>query len=338
MKHYVLGNPELCPVDSRPSKPGRLKHIEVILSDENEKASAEVVIEFYRALNTLIEDHTYVVNLCVPTEQPAGGPMYWSGRTAIFWGDLENTWSLNGPHKTWASQVLSQSPRSILVGGAIFVLARLRCADQTAVAVHPNFKAAALENGITSCGRGTSLAFEGSAHSAATRLSALKLLSEFVSIDHGEHLADLLRAYIGLSEPQYKHESQLATRLVRRAKGDQLILRVLDTMLDNIEDPIRISDLAAKVKTSTRQLQRQFLKKTGTKLLATYKELRLERAHSLLRLTDMTQIEISVATGFSSSVALARAFFEHYNTRPENIRTQRFHGNDGTLMAKHTQF
>ena len=305
---------------------GRTKHIDVILRDASQTASAAVVVEFYQALNTLVEGHTYLVNLRVVAEKSVGGPLHWTGRTAVFWGDLENSWNFDDRERSWTSQVLSLSSRTVFVGGAVLLLAKFGLDNSTPVAVHPNFQAAAMEHGLADCGAGTCRAGDGKVNSATTRLSALRLLSEFVSSDHGEHLAAELRSYIGLAEPMQKFESQIAARLIRRAKGDQMVVRVLDEMLRNIEDPLKIPDLSELVQTSTRQLQRRFLNRTGAKLLTTYTELRLERARSLLRYTDMPLIEISTATGFSSTVAMARAFFNVYRIRPESIRNQRFVG------------
>ncbi|WP_298856191.1 helix-turn-helix domain-containing protein [uncultured Ruegeria sp.] len=326
MKHYVLANDHANLAKTEPEAPERQKHIEVILSDKRALASAEIIVEFYQALNSLIEDYTYVVNLRVAGNEAVGGPLYWAGRAAIFWGDLENNWDVAGPRRIWISQVLNLSSRTILVGGAVLLLTQLGRADRNSVAVHPNFAAAALESGLVDSGTGICLTTDGGPHSATSRLSALRLFSEFVSVDHGEHIADSLRSYIGLTEPTQKHESRLAARLVHRAKGDHLVMRTLNAMQENIEEPLTISDLSYVLKTSTRQLQRRFLCKTGAKLLSTYKELRLERAKNLLQFTNMSQIEISAATGFSSTVALKRAFQRSFETTPDDIRNRRFFG------------
>ncbi|NOD32900.1 helix-turn-helix domain-containing protein [Ruegeria atlantica] len=326
MKHYVLANDRADLAKTGPEVPERIKYIDVILSDTRALASAEIVVEFYHALNSLVENCSYVVNLRVSGNDSVGGPLYWAGRTAIFWGDLENNWDVSGSRRTWISQVLNLSSRTVLVGGAVLLLVQMGRAGRHIVAVHPNFAAAALESGLESCGAATHLAADGHPHSATSRLSALRLLSEFVSIDHGEHIADALRSYIGLTEPTQKYESRLAARLVHRAKGDLLVVRTLDAMQENIEDPLTISDLSRLLKTSTRQLQRRFLSKTGAKLLSTYKDLRLERAQNLLQFTNMSQIEISAATGFSSPVALKRAFQRCYKTSPDDVRDRRFMG------------
>ncbi|WP_170337094.1 helix-turn-helix domain-containing protein [Ruegeria arenilitoris] len=333
MKHYVLKNGQDHLARTASTTAERIQQIDVILADPDARASAEMVVDFYRALNDLIEDHTYFVNIRVFAEDPVDGPLYWAGRTAIFWGDLRTRWHFEGRDLAWASQILNLSSRTVLVGGAVLLLAQAGHADKTMAAIHPNFTAAAREGGLRDGGRSAHLSSDGRKHSASSRLSALRLLSDLVSQDHGEHLADTLRGYIGLTEPRRKCESQLAHRLIQRSGADPLVRQALETMLEHVEDPLRIPDLSKVLGTSTRQLQRRFLSKTGVKLLTTYRELRLERAHSLLRHTDMSHREISTATGFSSVTALGRSFRSHYRITPESVRNQRFAGQLSEINA-----
>lgn len=326
MKHYVIRNGPNRSNNLTQETRDRKIFVDVILPDPKARGSAEMVVEFYQALNKLVDDYTYVVDMRLPAQEFAGGPLHWKSRVAVFWGDIDTAWSIQGSEKSWIPQVIGLSPRSILVGGAVFLLAQTGRAYGAEAAVHPNFVTAARETGIRHCGTGTCMATAGRVHSATSRLSALRLMSNFVSLDHGEHLAETLRGYIGLSEPKQQYQSRIAARLIHRSGGDDLVALVLDTMLEHIEDPLRITDLSEIAQTSTRQLQRRFLNKTGAKLLTTYSDLRLERADSLLRHTDMTRLEIATATGFSSVSALCRKFRYRYRISPEHVRSQRFTG------------
>ncbi len=326
MKHCVLGNDHAHLAKAAPGRPTREQQIEIILGDPGARASAEMVVEFYRALNDLVEGYTYVTTIRTIGEDTAGGPLHWAGRTAIFWGDIYKSWQFGAQGKAWIAQVLNLSSRSVLVGGAVFLLAQTVRPNNAVASIHPNFSAAAQEVGLIDSGTGTYRPPDSRAHSAATRLDALRLLSDYVSRDHGEHLAQSLCGYIGLAEVKPATASHLATRLIRRSSADPMVRQVIEKMQSNLEDPLRIPDLSRALGTSTRQLQRRFLSKTGVKLLTTYRELRLERAHSLLRFTDMPQLEVSAATGFSSVTALARAFRSYYNTTPESVRNRRFSG------------
>ena len=248
------------------------------------------------------------------------------GRTAIFWGDIHMTWRGEPWDRARLSQVLNLAPRSILVGGSVLLLAQSGRTDEPIAAIHPNFSAAARETGLADCHRSTHRSPDGRVHSAATKLSALRLLSEFVALDHGEHLAETLRGYIGLTEGTRGCTSQLATRLIQRSGADPMVRLAIENMLNNVEEPLAITDLSEAVGTSTRQLQRRFRSKTGAKLLITYRELRLEHACHLLRYTDMSPREISTATGFSSASAMDRSLRDHCNTSVDKVRSERFTG------------
>ncbi len=326
MKHYVIQNCHAGAAQIANVAKERPHHIEVILRCQEDRASAELVVEFFHALNKLIAKKAYVVTASVVATDKVGGPLDWAGRTAVFWGDLESAWCPAGDQKLWVSQVMNLSPRVILVGAAVMLLAQMAGSEPRAAAVHATFEAAAFEQGIVSCGASTCLATDGRLHSANTRISALGLLSELVSDDHGQHIADALRRYVGLSEPGKKTESQIANRLIGEAKGDEVVIHTLATMLTHIEDPLSISELAATVGTSVRQLQRRYLGKTNAKLLDTYKELRLERVGILLKYTDMPFAEVAAATGFSSRSAMSRSFFKHFKSTPEESRKRRYLG------------
>ncbi len=323
MKHYVLGNDQARPANRAFE---RTRYIDVFLNDTKAKASAEMIAEFFDALNDLVEDHIYVVNVRTAAAGAAGDPLHWAGRTAIFWGDIHKAWPCGAADKARISQILNLASRSILVGGAVLLLAQTGRAGETTAAIHPNFAAAAQEIGLADCQTGTHRSPDNRVHSAATKLSALRLLADCVALDHGEHLADTLRGYIGLTEPDRTCSSQLAARLIQRSGADPMVRQAIGAMLENVEDPLKISDLSQTVGASTRQLQRRFLGKTGVKLLITYRELRLERAHSLLRHTNMPQSEIATATGFSSAAALGRAFRAQYNLTTTDVRNRRFAG------------
>ncbi|SDX79441.1 Transcriptional regulator GlxA family, contains an amidase domain and an AraC-type DNA-binding HTH domain [Ruegeria halocynthiae] len=327
MKHYVPANDHAHLAETTLGRQKREHQIEIILCEPDARASAHMLVEFYRALNDLAEDHVYVTNIRTMAQGTAGGPLHWSGRTAIFWGDIYKSCQLTAHDKAWIAQVLNLSSRSVLVGGAVFLLTHTARVANPVASVHPNFSAAAHEVGLIDSGTGIYLSPDSRTHSASSRLAALRLMSDFIALDHGEHLADSVRSYIGLMDKKPACESQLAARLIRRSKADPMVRQVVEKMQSNLEDPIRIPELSTALGTSTRQLQRRFLDRTGVKLLTTYRELRLERAHSLLQFTEMPFLEVSTATGFSSPGALTRAFRDHYKTTPETIRNRRFAGN-----------
>lgn len=326
MKHYIPNDAYNGFAGRVTPTPQKTHQIDVFTAETDAASSTDIIVELYQALNALVEGHHYEINIRHLSASAIGNPLYWSGRTAIFWGDIHKNWKATAQEKNRASLVLSLSPRTILVGGAVLLLDQVGRADSTIAAIHPNFAAAAQESGLQDCGSSTYRAESARLHSATTRLSALRLLTKFVSLDHGAYVSQELSTYIGLTEPGPKTQSPLAIQLIQRSGADPLVRKAVETMLDHIEDPLKIPDISEIVGTSTRQLQRRFLNKTSTKLLSTYIALRLERVHDLLRHTDLSQREISAATGFSSVTTMGRSFRALYQKSPETIRGQRFTG------------
>lgn len=66
------------------------------------------------------------------------------------------------------------------------------------------------------------------------------------------------------------------------------ILAVLRAMYDNIETPLSLAELAETAGISRRQIERQFKQLLGETTAQTYRNLRLDRARTLLIETNMS--------------------------------------------------
>lgn len=87
-------------------------------------------------------------------------------------------------------------------------------------------------------------------------------------------------------------------------------------MRGNIEDPLKLSELAAMVGVSVRQLERLFMAFLNTSPSRYYLEIRLEKARNLLRQTEMSITDISVLCGFTSPTHFSRAYRKLYSIAP----------------------
>lgn len=100
------------------------------------------------------------------------------------------------------------------------------------------------------------------------------------------------------------------------------INQAIRLMEDSLDEPMPVSDLAQVLELSVRQLERQFQSTLKTSPSRFYKQLRLKRARLLLDQTQMSMVEISVATGFSSTNILSKAFREEYGESPMKARAR----------------
>lgn len=127
---------------------------------------------------------------------------------------------------------------------------------------------------------------------------------------------------MGRSEQRSSIAKAISTRNPR-------ILAVLRAMYDHIEDPLTLDELAASAGISRRQIERQFrqvLKETPSQ---TYRNIRLERARTLLTETNLSITEIAMASGFNSSGVFSRRYKERYHETPYGRRVQLIESDNG---------
>lgn len=94
-------------------------------------------------------------------------------------------------------------------------------------------------------------------------------------------------------------------------------------METHIDDPLTTLQLADSIKLSRRQLERLFQKYLSTSPAKYYLELRLNRAHQLLRQSNASIFNIAIACGFTSSTHFSHCFKGYYGLSPSTTRSQR---------------
>ena len=98
------------------------------------------------------------------------------------------------------------------------------------------------------------------------------------------------------------------------------VLAVLRAMYDNIETPLTLDELAQHAGISRRQIERQFKQLLDEAPAQTYRNIRLDRARTLLMETDLTVLEVAMAAGFNSNGVFSRHFKTRYGETPYGHR------------------
>ncbi|MER9952946.1 helix-turn-helix domain-containing protein [Mesorhizobium sp. M0047] len=93
-------------------------------------------------------------------------------------------------------------------------------------------------------------------------------------------------------------------------------------MENHLEHSISIPEISSKVGISPRQLHRLFERDVGKSPALYYRDIRLDRARSLVTQTDMLLYEIAVACGFSSQVHFSRAYRARFGIQPRADRVE----------------
>ena len=95
---------------------------------------------------------------------------------------------------------------------------------------------------------------------------------------------------------------------------------IIEKMEENLEEPPSPSLLAKQACLSTRQLERLFRRYVDRSPKRYYLELRLKKARSLLLQTDMSVINVALASGFSSPLHFSKCYRAFYGRTPYRER------------------
>ncbi|MEM7243220.1 MAG: helix-turn-helix domain-containing protein [Pseudomonadota bacterium] len=113
---------------------------------------------------------------------------------------------------------------------------------------------------------------------------------------------------------------QPVTNQVDEDATDPMVSRAIRLMQANLEEPISTKDLAEELNTTTRSLERKFKSELKKSPGSFYRELRLIRAHNLIKNTNMSLAEIAAACGFGTG--FARAFKDYYGKTPSHVKNE----------------
>jgi transcriptional regulator GlxA family with amidase domain len=107
------------------------------------------------------------------------------------------------------------------------------------------------------------------------------------------------------------------------ALSDQRLKRTVEIMEGSLDLPFNVYELAQEVHVSTRHLERMFKHVFHQTPARFYKQLRTKKARTLIEETQLSMVEISVATGFGTSSSLNKAVRKQYGLSPKQLRLKR---------------
>lgn len=103
----------------------------------------------------------------------------------------------------------------------------------------------------------------------------------------------------------------------------EIISRAVAYVMTHMDEPVRVAHIAAETGVSENKLYKSFMDILHISPSRYFLQLKIKRARELLRQTDHSVEEISVATGFSSAFHLSRTFKEMLGVSPSQLRKQR---------------
>ena len=150
--------------------------------------------------------------------------------------------------------------------------------------------------------------------------AAIDLMHALITQHHGADFARQVSDWFMHTDVRPSVGPQRAGLVERVGTTAPAILDAVAAMEAHVGEPLTLARLAGFASLSPRQLNRLFTEKLGRSTMRYYRELRLDKAQSLLRNSPLSLTEIALATGFASSSHFSRAYSERYGRSPSSYR------------------
>ncbi|MGN8278235.1 GlxA family transcriptional regulator [Pseudomonas sp. SMV71] len=150
--------------------------------------------------------------------------------------------------------------------------------------------------------------------------ASIDLMLDLIGQAHGAELAIQVseQFVLGRIRPRKDHQRmEVASRYGVRNKK---LVHVIGEMESHSEPPLTTLELAEAIGVTRRQLERLFRLHLNDTPSNFYLRLRLEKARQLLRQTDMSVLEVSIACGFESPSYFTRSYRARFERCPREDR------------------
>ena len=154
-------------------------------------------------------------------------------------------------------------------------------------------------------------------------LAAADMALEIIRLQQGIDLANAASRYIFHERLRSGSEGQLPS--TREPVGHAAPERLRDAIIlmeRNLEQPLRLPEIAETLGISQRQLERLFQKYTGASPVRYYVDVRLDRARGLITQTELPIVDVATGCGFGGAVQFARAYKQRFGIAPSVDRTE----------------
>ncbi len=224
------------------------------------------------------------------------------------------------PVLAWLRRLDRQGARLGGLENGTFLLARAGLLDGCKVAVHwenapafmerfPRVEATEalfqVDRGRWTCSGGT---------------TAIDLMLRLIESRHGRDLA--VRVSESLLHARMRTPGDPRSPALGRhmGVGHPRLVKIVEAMHRNIEEPLSLENLASLGGISRRQLERLFRTHIKETPAGFYLKLRLDRARQFLEQTDMRVVDVLLACGFTSAAHFSRAYRMQFGLAPREDR------------------
>ncbi|WP_433157061.1 helix-turn-helix domain-containing protein [Kribbella sp. CA-247076] len=159
----------------------------------------------------------------------------------------------------------------------------------------------------------------GSVLTSAGKAAAVDLSLHLIHLDHGATIANSVARRLVVPPHRSGGQAQFVSTPVQ-VSGDNRLAELLAWVLERLDEPLTVTDMARRANTSPRHLGRQFRSMTGQTPLQWLLTQRVRRAQELLETTDRSVESIAIATGMGTATTLRRQFKRVVAVPPDTYR------------------
>ena len=164
--------------------------------------------------------------------------------------------------------------------------------------------------------KGILFAEAGHVFTSAGIASGIDLAIHLIGLRHGQKLAFEMARMLVVYLRRSGESEQDSVYLKYRNHLDDLVHRAQSILIERLDAPPSLGLLAKQVGASPRNLSRRFRQSVGLSLGEYLKELRLERARSLLQEEGSKVEDVAKACGFNGSRQLRNLYQERFGHSP----------------------
>ncbi|MFP8968208.1 GlxA family transcriptional regulator [Pokkaliibacter sp. CJK22405] len=156
--------------------------------------------------------------------------------------------------------------------------------------------------------------------SCAGGLAGLDLMLHLIASQHGQTLAANVADELIYTQLRAQHEPQRPTLNKRLDSRNPALQEAVLLMERNLEEPLKVAEIARQVGISTRELERLFRHYQHTSPARYYRDLRLDQARWMLQQTAHSITTIADACGFPSLSHFSRCYQQRFLKSPSKER------------------
>lgn len=223
----------------------------------------------------------------------------------------------------WAREALTRGGSVAGIGRGALMLAEHGFLDGRRCAVHWSMFGSSVENFPDVVFSRAFFEIDGLLHTCAGEAASFDLVLEIIKQDFGQDLRDSINEIALQGRVRGRADRQAMALHMRLERISSPLLPVVKLMERTVADPLSMKELVASSGVTRRHLERLFQLQIGMTPSIFYRQLRIERAHSLLENSMIPLIDVAVASGFVSHSHFTKVYKAFMGCTPQETRTGR---------------